>query len=71
MLTCCYQFIFEPLDTPKPMSVERHCMSVVFFNYLTSFQRIFKTPGKSISRTDVLPSWLVKISFSLKCFQRH
>ena len=24
MLTCCYQFIFERLDTPKPMSVERH-----------------------------------------------
>ena len=24
MLTCCYQFIFERLDTPKPMPVERH-----------------------------------------------
>ena len=59
-------------DRPRHISVERH-LSKVFCKCIVCFQAFnrYKTPEKSISRTDIFTKLVGKNFFSLKDFQRY
>ena len=58
-------------DTPRHISVETHLLGI-FYKYcmLSDFRQIFKTPGKSISRTDIFTNLVGKNFFPTERFSK-
>ena len=56
-------------DTPRHIPVEIH-LSTVFYKCImfSGFRQIFKTPGKSISSSDIFTGFVGKNFFQLKRF---